>query len=62
MADMKKWQAQNKTKYERISKNADDMLIELFNITTGPAAMVKQLKNKPDFSIYHNKKLNYSKN
>lgn len=52
-ADLKVFIEKNKTRFAEIQKNADEMLPELFNMTTGPAAITKLLLEKPDFSLYH---------
>lgn len=52
-ADMERWKARNKTLYENISKNADEMLLEVLNVSTGVDGMINIFDTKVDFERYH---------
>lgn len=52
-ADMEKWKAANKTLYENIKKNADDMFKEIANFTYGAESMAKIFASEVDLTQYN---------
>lgn len=57
---MERWVVQNKSRYERMEKNAEYMMKELLNQTYGPEGIEKKFTIMPDISRYHNKDENIS--